>query len=313
MEIVTYSQKYEEEIIKLWNETLTKDPVTVAKFRKQALFDDNFDAELCYIALDKEIPVGFCLGMKRKFPYMERGTEPDRGWIVVMFVAKAYQRKGIGRGLVERAEADLKNSGAENITLAAYSPSYFFPGVDKENYPEAAAFFEKLGYEPGKTDYSMCKDLHGYALSEEANMRKKAAEKKGYRFLNFTYDYALELLEFNKREFGGGWKRNALIAMQNGTAEDLIMIVVDKEKKICGFCMRMIDGNPSRFGPIGIAAEKRNDGIGSVLLDVMQLEMAKRGIYHMYFVSTDEPGRRFYERHDVHVFRTFTSYRKNFL
>ena len=43
----------------------------------------------------------------------------------------------------------------------------------------------------------------------------------------------------------------------------------------------------------------------------MQLEMEKRGIYHMYFVSTDAPGRRFYERHGITVFRTFTDYRKN--
>lgn len=310
MGIVTYDQKYEKQIVELWNETLTADPVTVTKFRRQALFDDNFDAALCYVALEEGVPVGFCLGMKRKFPYMERGTEPERGWIVAMFVAKDYQRQGIGTDLVKRAETDLKNLGASNITLAAYSPSYFFPGVDKDNYAQAAAFFEKLGYQAGKEDYSMCKNLHGYVLDADARRRKQAAEEKGYRFLNFTYDYALELLEFNKREFGGGWKRNALIAMQNGTAEDLIMIVVDRERKICGFCMRMIDGNPSRFGPIGIAKEKRNDGIGSVLLDVMQLEMAKRGIYHMYFVSTDAPGRRFYERHGVHAFRTFTSYKK---
>ena len=52
-------------------------------------------------------------------------------------------------------------------------------------------------------------------------------------------------------------------------------------------------------------------GLGSILLDLMQLEMEKRGIYHMYFVSTDAPGRRFYERHGITVFRTFTDYRKN--
>ena len=58
-------------------------------------------------------------------------------------------------------------------------------------------------------------------------------------------------------------------------------------------------------------ASQRNWGLGSILLDLMQLEMEKRGIYHMYFVSTDAPGRRFYERHGITVFRTFTDYRKN--
>lgn len=312
MDIITYDQMFEKEIVDLWNRTLVADPITVQKFRKQALFDDNFDPSLCYVALEEGRPVGFCLGMRRKFPYMERGLEPDRGWIVVMFVAKEYERRGIGTALVCRAEKDMKKQGAKNITLAAYSPSYFFPGVDQENYPAAAAFFEKMGYKPGKKDYSMCKDLHGYRLSPEAEEKKKKAEAKGYRFINFKYDYALELLEFNKNQFGGGWKRNALIAMQNGTAEDLILLVLNPQNKICGFCMRMIDGNPSRFGPIGIDSSLRNEGIGSILLDFAQLEMVKRGIYHMYFVSTDDPGRRYYERHGVHVFRTFTSYKKTF-
>ena len=260
MKIVTYEQKYEKAVTALWNRTLHADPITVKKFRRQALFDENFDPSLCYVALEEEQPVGFCLGMRRKFPYMERGLEPERGWIVVMFVAEEFQRRGIGTALANRAEEDMKRAGAENITLSAYSPSYFFPGVDEENYPNAAAFFKKLGYVSGKKDYSMCKDLHGYQMSPEAKKKMEAAEKKGYRFINFTYEYALELLEFNKNQFGGGWKRNALIAMQNGTAEDLILLVLSPKGNICGFCMRMIDGNPMRFGPIGIDKAMRNEG-----------------------------------------------------
>lgn len=74
--------------------------------------------------------------------------------------------------------------------------------------------------------------------------------------------------------------------------------------------MRMIDGNPMRFGPIGIAKEARNYGIGGILFDIMQQEMQKRGVYHLYFVSTDIAGRRFYERHGVKLFRTFVDYKK---
>lgn len=312
MIIENYGQQFESQVIDLWNQTMKSDPITVQKFRRQALFDENFNPQRCYVALESETVIGFCMGMRRKFPYLERGTEPDRGWIVAIFVHEDHRRKGVGTALVNRAEADMKADGAKNITLFAYSPGYFFPGIDKENYPEAAPFFEKLGYVAGSTDYSMCKDLHGFQMSEEAKQRKAAAEAKGFRFINFTYDYALELLEFNLKNFGGGWKRNALIAMQNGTAEDLILLVISPENKICGFSMRMIDGNPSRFGPIGIDKNMRNDGLGSILLDFAQQEMAKRGIYHMFFVTTDDPGRRYYERKGLHVFRSFTSYKKFF-
>ncbi|HWQ77546.1 MAG TPA: GNAT family N-acetyltransferase [Anaerovoracaceae bacterium] len=310
MEIINFSQHYEKEVVDLWNTSLTADPVTVMKFRRQALFDDNFDAELCFAAVENDRLIGFLLATKRKFPYLERGLEPTRGWINVMFVDEDFRRRGVGKALAGKAEEKLKSMGAETVTLGAYSPNYFFPGVDMDNYKAAVKFFEEMGYEAGKASYSMCKNLHGYQIGRDTLDKLAKAQEAGFRFIGFDYRYALELLDFLRDEFGGGWKRNALISMQNSTAEDCILLVLDREEKIAGFCMRMIDGNPMRFGPFGIRAEARNYGIGGVLFDLMQLEMEKRGIYHLYFVSTDEPGKRFYERHGLKVFRTFADYQK---
>lgn len=310
MEILNYSQQFEKEVVDLWNKTLIADPISFHKFRKQALLDDNFDMELCYVAIENDCIVGFLLATKRKFPYLERGLEPTRGWINVVFVDRKYRKNGIGKKLVAYAETKLKSMGVESVTLGAYSPNYFFPGIDKDNYSDAIHFFDKLGYRAGEESYSMCKDLHGYQISTETINKLSKAQEAGFSFINFEYKYALELLEFLKKEFGGGWKRNALISMQNNTAEDCILLVLNPEQKIVGFCMRMIDGNPMRFGPIGVKSVTRNLGIGGILFDIMQFEMVKRGIYHLYFVSTDVPGKRFYERHGVKVFRTYVSYGK---
>ena len=38
--------------------------------------------------------------------------------------------------------------------------------------------------------------------------------------------------------------------------------------------------------------------------------MCSKGIYHLFFLSTDIPGRRFYERHGVKVFREYRKYIK---
>ena len=162
-------------------------------------------------ALCDQKPVGFLLATRRKFPYLERGLEPERGWINVLFVHPDYRRQGIGRRLVEKAETDMKERGANNVTVAAYSPNYFFPGIDKQNYPQAAAFFDAMGYQSGEESYSMCKDLHGYQLDETALSRKAKAEAAGFRFVPFSWKYCVDLLEFAKVEFGGGWKRNLLI------------------------------------------------------------------------------------------------------
>ena len=39
-------------------------------------------------------------------------------------------------------------------------------------------------------------------------------------------------------------------------------------------------------------------------------EMAKKGIYHMYFMTTDDLGKRYYERLGLQVIRTFVAYYK---
>ena len=308
--IEKYRQEYEQQVVDLWNNTCTFDPIDVNKFRRQALFDENFDEELCYVAIKDEKIVGFILGIKRKFPYLERGLEPTRGWISVIFVDKQYRNQGIGQRLYDTVEKKLIEMGTTNITLGAYSPNYFFAGLDLENYPESIEFFEKNGYKAGEKAFSMGMDLHGYKISEETLKKKRIAEEKGYRFINFDYKYALELLEYLKVEFGGGWKRNALIAMQKNKAQDRILLVLNPEGKICGCSNRAIDDNEMRFGPIGISASERNNGLGTILLELGMYEMAKKGIYRMYSVTTDENGRRYYDRIGLKVIRSFIDYRK---
>ena len=123
IEYKNFTQAYERAVVDLWNKCVWFDPITVNKFRKQALFEDNFDPNLCWVALDAGLPVGFVMSTKREFPYLERGLEPDRGWINVIFVGEEYRRQGVGTHLCDLAENKLKELGAKEITLAAYSPN----------------------------------------------------------------------------------------------------------------------------------------------------------------------------------------------
>lgn len=307
MEYRKYNQTDENKVVDLWNKCLTFDTLTEKKFRKQAILDDNFDDELTQVVYNGEKLVGFIYATVRKFPYLERGLEPHRGWINVMFVHPSYQRQGIGTKLLKFAENKL--SGKE-ITIGAYSPNYFFWGVDKDHYQSAISFFEKHGYKADSEHYSMGRDLHGFQFPEKVAQKKIEAEAKGYKFVNFEYKYTLELLNFLRDEFGGGWKRNALMAMQADVAEDVLVLCLDKDNKICGCCNRAIDGNPMRIGPIGIAESQRNAGIGTVLFTYAMYEMSKRGIYRVFFVTTNDPGRRYYERQGLSVIRTTVEYRK---
>ncbi|MDO5564191.1 MAG: GNAT family N-acetyltransferase [Eubacteriales bacterium] len=309
--IRNFEMKDETQVIDLWNRTLIKDNIDIKKFRRQAIFDDNFDNKLSFVVEEDEKIVAFGYATKRKFPYLERGLEPDRGWINVLFVDERYRNKGIGSSLLNCLEKELIKLSIKSITLCAYSPNYFFWGIDKDNYTEAINFFTKRNYKSIGEHFSMGKTLHGYQIPKDTLEKKKSAEELGYKFINFEYKYALELLDFLKEEFGGGWKRNALIAMQNERIEDVCLLVLNKDGKICGFSLRQIDENPMRFGPIGVSSKDRNMGLGSILLDLGMYEMSKKGIYRMFFVTTDEPGKRYYLRHDLEVIRTCVEFKKD--
>lgn len=310
IEYLKFKQDYEQQVVDLWNECCYFDPITIERFRKQALYDDNFDSELCEVCLDDDLLVGFIMATKRKFPYMEKGLEIDRAWINVMFVKDEYQNRGIGEKLYKDIENKLIKLGTKEITLAAYSPGYFFAGIDEEHYPKAAKFFKKMGYVSLEEHVSMGKDLHGYQIPQEILDRKKEKEEQGFKFINFENKYALKLIDFLTKEFPGGWKRNALLSLRENTAKDRILMIIDKNDEVCGCCLRAIDSNPIRFGPIGIAEKYRSEGLGTILLDMGCYEMAKKGLYRMFFMTTTSKARKYYERNGLSVIRTCYDYRK---
>lgn len=305
----SFQQERFQQVLTCWNQSLIYDGIDEERFKQFILLDENFNPDLFLLALNQEKVVGFCYGVRRKIPYLERGLEENRGWIVIMGVLPEYQNQGIGTMLCDEVEKRLKDMGTKEITLCAYSPNYFFPGIDKR-YQQAISFFENRNYVNRAESVSMQRSLWDYHMADQYKEKLASLEKDGIHIIRYNDEYMLPLLNYLLENFGAGWKRNALIAMQKKEAEDTILLVVDEQKNILGFCMRKIDGNDARFGPFGVSEHLRSKGIGGVLFEYMMQEMKQKGIYYLYFLWTDGAAQRFYERHDVKVYRTYQLYRK---
>ena len=308
IQIKTYKQQYLSQIIEGWNRTLIYDPISDDRFIDMILLDENFDENLTFVALDEDQVVGFLLGMKRKVPYLSRGLEEKKAWISVMYVVQEYQGQGIGKALLNSITDIFKEKGTEEITLCAYSPNYFTPGIDVR-YGKAVEFFERNGYRKTDEAVSMQRDLWDYVLPETEQERVKELYEQGIAFVSYREDYREKLLQFITAEFDGGWKRNVLIVMQKRIAEETIILCLEQDEVI-GFCMRKIDGLDSRFGPIGIMSSKRNMHLGSTLMSLMMHDMKKRGIYYLYFLWTSGNAIRFYERLGLSTYRRYQMFRK---
>lgn len=308
-QIKPYKQEYMEQLVTGWNETLIFDSISEERFLQQVLMDENFDSDLALVLLVEDKVIGFCLGIKRKYPYLTRGLEENRGWISIMFVLTKYQGKGYGKALLNEEEKRLKKEKVKEITLCAYSPNYFTPGVDLK-YEKALSFFEQNGYVKGLDAVSMQKDLFTYSIPEKTQEMIERLKGEGISFNKYSLSYMEKLLAFTEAEFDAGWVRNILQAIRNGEAEDTILIATDIEDQVIGYCMRKIDGNDARFGPIGVKESIRSKGIGGILFDLQMREMQKRGIFYAYFLWTHGAAMRFYERHGMSAYRTYQLYRK---
>lgn len=64
------------------------------------------------------------------------GHDGHRGWLYYVAVAPGHRRKGLGRMLVEAAEAWLKERGVPKAHLMV-----------RETNHQMAAFYERIGYE----------------------------------------------------------------------------------------------------------------------------------------------------------------------
>lgn len=303
--IRTYKYMDETEVIHLWNQCLIKDPISTEIFHKKVLLDPNFDTDFCLVAEDKNGNIiGYVLGMVRKYPYEERGMEPERAWISVIFVHPKYQRQGIGKRLVSSLEEKFDQLEKTNITLGAYSPNYFFPGPDKDAYRGAIPFFESLGYEVLGEAVGMDMVLYNFTIPEKVQeIKKNILDTNGIQIVPFTKKYTLPLLHFLKENFPGGWVRNVRETLEKFKGEERIILAIDQDDNILGYCQRAIDDLEGHFGPFGVSEKMRGKKIGSVLFYEMLMDMYSRGIYHVWLAWTDNDAQRFYDRAGMRVMK----------
>lgn len=311
METQSYDKKYQSQVVNLWNRCLVADPINEETFLKKVILDENFSNELCRIYVEENSVKGFIWAVKRKYPYGERGFEENRGWIVLFFVDPEWRRQGIGSSLIKETEQKLKELNTKQITIAAYSPNYLFPGVDYINYPDALIFLEKFQYDKKSEAVSMAQNLVDFRLTETYLSHKKVLIDLGYKLDKFQLSESENLIDFLQKNFPGGWATNVKNAILGNRAEDTILILKNKEDKIVGYCQRAIDGNPSRFGPFGVQENLRGLKLGMYLFNEMLFDMLKNQIYYVYFLWTSGSAQKFYEKNGMRVYREYRLMNKN--
>ena len=295
-------------LLALWNQCQELDWANAEKLAFVLFSNENYAAENTLTAWEDDRMLGFLLGIRRRYPYLDRGLQPETAWILCQATAPEARNCGVGSLLLKTMEERWKKEGVKHIVLSAFSPYYFFPGIQKENIA-ARDFFEAHGYARGSEAYWMERSLNALKVPEGIRELKTKKEAEGYVYTLFSWEYTLPLLEFAREYFSTGWQHHIRQTILSGKAPEIVCLCL-KDNAIAGYLQRQMDGDPCRLGPFGISPLHRNGGVGTVLLWEMFSSMYAKGLKRVYFQSTDEPGRRFYERQGMTVKRTYYHYEK---
>ncbi len=289
----SYQGTDEDALIELWNATMTRDRISTSGFRTRVLLDANFDPHGLVVAEAEGRLRGFVLSLTRQVPLFLQGLEPDQGWITAFGVHPDRRRQGIGRQLFDAALGRLARLRRSRVLLSPYTPNYFIPGVDTDNYPEAVAFLRATGWTTLSTPISMHIDMTGFAVPNEIIELEKRLRDLGITVQPVAASDLPKLMPFIAQEFGWDWFRHAqeyLLELFGKGMNDICVLVATRGDRIVGYCQQ----KGERFGPFGVAPEWRRKGIGRLLLFHCLAEMATRGFHCAWFLWTGKDAARLY-------------------
>ncbi len=311
MHIRPYQGKDEAELLEIWQRAMPNDRISDSLFRTQVLLDPNFHPDYVPVAVVDGRVVGFVLCLIRQVPYFLGGMDPAEAWITAFGVHPDHQGQGIGTALFETIIAKLRSEGRELLDISPYVPNYFVPGIDTRAYPESIRFLQdRLGFQTLYHAISMGADLTDFEIPAEIQARIKRAEiNDDLTIRPIASNDIPDLMPFLIEHFGWDWFRHAQSYLLEyfGDSPHRICFLIAREKgEVVGFCQQRNE----RFGPFGVRPDKRNRGIGRMLLFKCLETMSAKHVFFAYFLWTDEDAARLYSLAGFERRREFAVMRK---
>jgi GNAT superfamily N-acetyltransferase len=299
-------------VLRVLGQAMAADAIPESRFVRQVLLDANFRAEGAPVAVRGDDVIGFCLSIARQAPLENAPPDADRGYITLIGVLPAEQRRDVGLQLLAAAETYLRGQGRKLVMVSSYAPGYFIPGVDVNAYPSGHAFFAKHGYKEIIRPVAMQTSLWDLRQPEWVGERACKLAGEGVTVSPFTTEITLPLLEFAQQEFPGDWVRvvreAAARIVTYGDSPSRLVAAIDKGE-VVGFSHY----DNERFGPIGVAVSQRGRGLGQVLMYRTLLAQRDAGFRVAWFLwSDDKTAAKLYNGAGFKEVRRFALLRKEF-
>ncbi len=289
LRLVPYRRSRIGQVPDVWNAAIgERFPLSPELFLQNGVRDPHVRPEACWLATlpGRADAVGLCLAKVVREPLGADGWLPQSGWVSLLAVHPAYQRRGVGSALLARAEQYLRARGRSVIMLGG-EPNHFLPGIPAGR--EALAFFRAAGYVLGADAY----DLRRVLRREAAPMPDPISSvARGVTVRALQPADAPRLLTFLDEVFPGRWRYTVGRVLQlGGSISDIIGVVT--ATRVVGFAQLYhprsrwigpsvawtwgLGRRTGGIGPMGLAPSFRGRGLGLALLDRCVRHLAQFG------------------------------------
>lgn len=253
---------------------------------------------IALVAIRDDKLLGCCFG--------SAGQDTDvaqEGFIDLLVVDKAEQRRGVGRLLACTMEDQLATRGCTRINLAGNGPHYAWPGIDI-HYTPAICFAEDRGYQRRGCEVNMDVDLRNAAL--DTGPAKDGLSSRGIEIRRASPADDGPLQESLRSTWQPGWITEIVAALRGSDSGVHIAL---QGTRYVGFCAYGVN-RLHEVGPVGTSPDLRQLGIGEVLLKRCLAEQRNRGVTSAELVWAG-PLSYFSSTLNATIGRAFWQYEKN--
>lgn len=286
-----------DRLLEVWNRAAEFDPLNGALLHEKLWGDADFDASLALAWRGARDIQAFGIAVCRPL----RGQLT--GFIKMIAVEPAAQRKGIGTALYQALERRCRELGAVEMRLGESAPNYLVPGVDKR-YRPAIAFFEQHGLVRSGEACNQRVDLRRWSYAPPGDQPEAAGGKVAY--CRATPDHAAAIREFLDENWPTWW---AEVSTALANEPPSLFLALDGDK-VVGFAAHNGNNRGSGwFGPMGTSPTHRGLGIGGRLLALCLADMQQAG-YPSAIIPWVGPVQFYREQAGAVVDREFVRYTK---
>lgn len=300
-----------EEFVGLWNRVAGKvHPVSPELWYEITLSDPSFVGDDLTLAAaptqlgdrkGRQELAGFVLAKRLRRRFIGDAGFAEIGYVCLLAVDPAVGRQGLGRALLEAAEASLRQQGARRAILGG---SFFHavPGIP-EALPEAIAFFERAGYSGGQTVWDVARDVKDFAVPRQALAALEsggieAAVVRAERSMSQDPIRTAALLEFLAAEFAGRWLYDVSVSFGRGDTPATVLALFDGSRMVAFAQVHVtrsagtlrwaaFDPDITAIGPVGVARTHRGKGLGLAVVALAADHLRLRGARTVVIDWTD--------------------------